>query len=207
MKKLLSIILTLSFAILRTYAPVYAWAPTDYDDIECIDLRELGKTKDLIMLGKSGEKVCGCAMCTVDAVLYNRLEDYMDELKTRFDALLNVPEISSWDRILVKLGSTRERRKIIETWVKLLNLENILQEILNYENKKFTDTSRDFLLVSANNDPNNPSSISQLAKLGGITYKIAYNESYFGNIKKDKVLPLLNQIQVVLKNNYNFDKL
>lgn len=194
MRKLLSLISILSFIIIAVSATTQAWAPT-----ECIDLRELGKTKDLIMLGQDGEKVCGCKKCTVDAVLYNRLGDYIDELKRRFNMLLEEPEPSFMDKILIKFGSTQKKRRDIERFVKLQNIESTLEGILNYRNGKFLNTTyRNFLLVSTNYDPNGPTNIAQLARKDNITYNFAYDENYFQNIKEKKIVPLLNKVSAEL---------
>lgn len=198
MRKLLSLISILSFIFVSFNTPIYAWAPT-----ECINLRELGKTKDLIMLGQDGEKVCGCKKCTVDAVLYNRLGDYIDELKRRFNTLLKEPEPSFIDKILIKFGFTRKIRSDIERFVKLQNIVGILEGILNYRNDKFLNTTyRNFLLVSTNYDPNSPDTIVQLAKENNITYNFAYDENYFQNIKEGKIIPLLSEVNTVRKNNF-----
>lgn len=200
MNKLLSLTLTLSFIVLLPSISVCALAPTNYDNVECINLMELGKTKDLVMLGQCNEKVCGCKKCTVDAVMYNRLGDYIDELTRRFNELLKEPEVSSLDNILSKFGSTKKRRKIIEKCVKLQNIESILKGILSYENNSFTNvTHRNFLLASTNYDPNDPTTIIQLAKMNNITYKVAYDENYFDSVKKEKILPFLTRVSAKLK--------
>lgn len=199
MKRLLSIISILFVIFVSFDVQIYAWAPTDFEDVKCINLRELGKTKDLIMLGQDGENVCGCKKCTVDAVLYNRLGDYIDELKRRFDVLLKEPETSFMDKILIKLGSTRKMRRDIEHLVKLQNIESTLEGILNYKNGKFLNTTyRNFLLVSTNYDPNGPTNIAQLARKDNITYNFAYDENYFQNIKEEKILPLLSKVRAEL---------
>ncbi len=199
MRRLLSIISILSFIFVSFNVPIYAWAPTDFEDVKCIDLRELGKTKDLIMLGQEGEKVCGCKKCTVDAVLYNRLGDYIDELKRRFNMLLKEPETSFMDKILIKFGSTQKKRRDIERFVKLQNIESTLEGILNYRNDKFLNTARrNLLLVSTNYDPNGPDTIVQLAKKDNITCNFAYDEDSFQNIKEEKILPLLSEVSAEL---------
>lgn len=203
MRRLLSIILILFFIFVSFNATTCAWAPTDFEDVKCIDLRELGKTKDLIMLGQDGEKVCGSEKCTVDAVLYNRLRDYIDELKGRFATLLKEPKFkkpktSFMDKIF-KFGSTQERRNAIEHLVKLQNIESTLEGILNYRNNKFLNTTyRNFLLVSTNYDPNGPDTIAQLARKDNITYKFDYDENYFQNIKEEKIVPLLSKVSAEL---------
>ncbi len=199
MRRLLSTISILWFIFVSFNATTCAWAPTDFEDVNCIDLRELGKTKDLIMLGQDGEKVCGCEKCTVDAVLYNRLGDYIDELNRRFDMFLKEPETSFIDKILIKFGSTRKMRRDIERFVKLQNIESTLEGILNYRNGKFSNTTyRNFLLVSTNYDPNGPTNIAQLARKDNITYNFAYDENYFQNIKEEKIVPLLNKVSAEL---------
>lgn len=139
MNKLLSLVLTLSLIVLLPSISICALAPTNYDDVECINLMELGKTKDLIMLGQYNEKVCGCKKCTVDAVIYNWLGDYIDELARRFNELLKEPEANSLDNVLNRFGSTKKKRKAIEKCVKFQNLKSILKGILSYENNKFTN--------------------------------------------------------------------
>lgn len=206
MKKLLSLVSILSFIIVFGVT-TQAWAPTDFENVNCIDLRELGKTKDLIMLGQDGEKVCGCKKCTVDAVLYNRLGDYIDELKRRFRMILKEPKPERpkatifMDKIF-KFGSTRELKKALEHFVKIKNIENILQGILDYENKEFINVPyRNFLLVSTNCNPDNPATIVQLAKKNNITYNFDYDENYFQNIKEKKILPFLREVSSVCEDS------
>ena len=200
MKKLLSLFSILSYIVVFS-STVYAWVPTNFTDPKCLNVNALGKTENIIMLGRKGESICGCSKCTVDAVSYGKLYDYIGELKKRFDALVNQKvEINFIDRIkdFFDSGSLIKSKIYLENRVKINNIKCVLTDIVtDIENKKFLKSN--FLLVSTNYDPNGPDAIAQFVKSDSIVYKINYNEAYFRKIKNEKILPLLDSIEEYLK--------
>lgn len=56
-----------------------AWAPDDYDNPKCINLNKLNKKRVFYHEGK----ICKCKTCSVDAVAYNELENYINKLNKR----------------------------------------------------------------------------------------------------------------------------
>ncbi len=201
MKKLLSLALILQFFI--TYSvTTKAWVPTDFKDAKCIDLRELGKTKDLIMLGQNGEKICGCKKCTVDAVLYNRLEYYIGMLETRFNELKK-EKVSQWSAFFPICDLKTKLEIEFENEIKLNNIKTILKDIKKeIENKNFLNAS--FLLVSTNYDPNDPYAIGQFAINDDIiALKNNYDEQYFDDIKNKKIVPLFNKVKAAMLKSKN----
>ena len=82
-KKLLAI--NLIFSILASSsATIYAWAPTDFDNPKCIDIRKLGKSTDYISIQ---EKVCKCKKCSIDAFTYGALKQYVEDQKKHIENL------------------------------------------------------------------------------------------------------------------------
>ena len=57
---------------------ILAFVPTDYDDPNCIDIRDLGVKTDYIT---KKNKVCGCKTCRIDALTFDRLESYVKKLR------------------------------------------------------------------------------------------------------------------------------
>ena len=177
-------------------ASIYAWAPTDVSDSNCIDVKDFGKAKDLIRLGQGGKKICGCKKCIVDALLYNRLGDYIDMLEMEFNELREA-KISPLKGFLTILGLPTKSEIAFENEAKLNNLKIILEDISKeIENKNFIKAN--FFLLSTNYDPNGPTNIAQLARKDSITYNFAYDENYFQNIKEEKILPLLSKASAEL---------
>ncbi len=203
MRKLLSLISILSFIIIAVSATTQAWTPTDFSDSICIDLKDFGKVKDLIRLGQGGKKICGCKKCTVDAFLYNRLEDYIDMLEIEFNELRE-PKISPLKGFLAIFGLPTKSETAFENEAKLNNLKIILEDISKeIENKNFIKAN--FFLVSTNCDPNGPpDAIAQFATNDGIpAYKNNYDEKYFNNVRKKKIIPFLNKVKAMIKNKNN----
>ena len=174
MKKLISTGLSVAMAMSVCSTKTYAWAPTDFDDPKCIDVRKLGVDTDYI----TKNKVCGCKTCSVDAVMYNRLDDYLTDLENRIESI-------------------SKEENYIETITKLNNIDLILNDVINsIKNNRYKKSN--FFLVSANYDPNQPTAIAQFAKKDGITYKNDYDDTYFTEIS-DKAKIILNKVQKHIK--------
>lgn len=203
MRKLLSLFSFLSFIIgvysLATYAD---WGSTEFINSKCINITALEKAEGIITLGQKGEVVCGRHKCTVDAVQYGSLDNYIDELGKRFQFLVNQKiEIGFIDKIkhILDSDSLIKLRIRLEKNVKLNNIKLVLNDIVkDIENKKFINAN--FLLVSTSYDPNGPDAIAQFVKSDSIVGDNNYNEAYFNKIKNEKILPLLNSVETYLNN-------
>ena len=98
-KKLLSMILSSVFAINIYY--VNAWAPTDFNDPKCIDLNGLGQKIDYI---SKGNPVCNCKTCTVDAMTYDRIENYVSKLNSQLNSIDRFSPINKQKAINYETG-------------------------------------------------------------------------------------------------------
>ena len=170
MKKIVSTGLSLAIAMSVCSTKTYAWSPTDFDDPKCIDVRKLGVDTDYI----TKKNVCKCKTCEVDAVMYNRLGDYLTDLENRFE---NIAKAENY----------------IENEMKRKNVEDILEKIAEEINRKAYRNSN-FLLVSTNYDPHSPSATAFFTEKDKVTYKNNYNETYFEKIN-DRVKNILNKVR------------
>ena len=126
-----------------------AWTPTDYEDYKCIDLRGLNEKRNISLPEKIGQKVCGCKTCTVDAVAYEKIGDYISKLENEF-------------KILAKEEDSLECR------VKMGNLKSVLSSISRQiEDRDFIN--KNFLLTSTNYKANEQGAIAQFIYKDGIT--------------------------------------
>ena len=173
-KKLISITLSITIAVSSCSTNMYAFTPTDYDNPKCIDIRDLGVKTDYIT---KENKVCGCKTCSIDAVMFNRLGDYLTDLENRFENL-------------------SKEENYLENNVKLKNIESILKDIFR-EIKYKSYKNMNFILTSLNNDINEPMAVAQFAKKDGLTYKDDYDDTYFNRIN-DRVKIVLDKVE-----NYN----
>lgn len=173
-EKLISITLSIAIAVSSCSTNMYAFTPTDYDNPKCIDIRDLGAKTDYIT---KENKVCGCKTCSIDAVMFNRLGDYLTDLENRFENL-------------------SKEENYLENNVKLKNIESILKDIFR-EIKYKSYKNMNFVLTSLNNDINEPMAVAQFAKEDGLTYKDDYDDTYFNKIN-DRVKIVLDKVE-----NYN----
>lgn len=171
MKKLVSIGLTITIAVSSCSTSIYAFLPTDFHDPKCIDARKLGLKTDYIT---KKNKVCGCKTCSIDAVMYNRLDDYLTDLESQFESLSKAENY---------IGNEVKRR----------NIENILTSISD-EIKREGYKNKNFLLASTNYDPNSPTSTAFFAKKDNIKYRNNYNETYFKEIN-DRAKNILSKVE------------
>ena len=173
-KKLISITLSITIAVSSCSTNMYAFTPTDYDNPKCIDIRDLGVKTDYIT---KENKVCGCKTCSIDAVMFNRLGDYLTDLENRFENL-------------------SKEENYLENKVKLKNIKYILEDISKaIEYKRYKN--KNFVLASSSYDPNEPMAVAQFAKEDGLTYKDDYDDTYFNKIN-DRVKIVLDKVE-----NYN----
>ncbi len=173
-KKLISITLSITIAVSSCSTNMYAFVPTDYDNPKCIDIRDLGVKTDYIT---KENKLCECKTCSFDAVMFNRLDDYLADLENRFENL-------------------SKEENYLENNVKLKNIESILKDIFR-EIKYKSYKNMNFILTSLNNDINEPMAVAQFAKKDGLTYKDDYDDTYFNRIN-DRVKIVLDKVE-----NYN----
>lgn len=173
-KKLISITLSITIAVSSCSTNMYAFTPTDYDNPKCIDIRDLGAKTDYIT---KENKVCGCKTCSIDAVMFNRLGDYLTDLENRFENL-------------------SKEENYLENNAKLKNIESILKDIFR-EIKYKSYKNMNFVLTSLNNDINEPMAVAQFAKEDGLIYKNDYDVTYFNKIN-DRVKIVLDKVE-----NYN----
>ena len=170
-EKLISITLSIAIAVSSCSTNMYAFTPTDYDNPKCIDIRDLGVKTDYIT---KENKVCGCQTCSFDAVMFNRLGDYLTELENRFENL-------------------SKEENYLENKVKLKNIKYILEDISKaIEYKRYKN--KNFILASSNYDPNEPMAVAQFAKEDGLTYKDDYDDTYFNRIN-DKTKIILDKVK------------
>ena len=170
-KKLISITLSITIEVSSCSTNMYAFTPTDYDNPKCIDIRDLGVKTDYIT---KENKVCGCQTCSFDAVMFNRLGDYLTDLENRFENL-------------------SKEENYLENNVKLKNIESILKDIFR-EIKYKSYKNMNFVLTSLNNDINEPMAVAQFAKKDGLTYKDDYDDTYFNRIN-DKTKIILDKVK------------
>ena len=170
MKKLVSTGLSVAIAISVCNTKTYAWEPTDFTDPKCIDVRKLGVNTDYI----TKNKVCGCKTCSVDAVIYNRLGDYLTDLENRFDSI-------------------SKEENYIENKVKRSNIKLIVEAISRAIDRKDYKNGN-FLLASTNYDPNYPSATAFFTEKDDIIYRNNYDETYFAPLN-DRLKTILSKIQ------------
>ena len=170
MKKLVSTGLSVAIAISVCNTKTYAWEPTDFTDPKCIDVRKLGVNTDYI----TKNKVCGCKTCSVDAVMYNRLGDYLTDLENRFDSI-------------------SKEENYIENKVKRSNIKLIVEAISRAIDRKDYKNGN-FLLASTNYDPNYPSTTAFFTEKDDIIYRNNYDETYFAPLN-DRLKTILSKIQ------------
>lgn len=170
-KKLISITLSITIAVSSCSTSMYAFVPTDYDNPKCIDIRDLGVKTDYIT---KENKVCECKTCSFDAVMFNRLDDYLADLENRFENL-------------------SKEENYLENNAKLKNIESILKDIFR-EIKYKSYKNMNFVLTSLNNDINEPMAVAQFAKKDGLTYKDDYDDTYFNRIN-DKIKIILDKVK------------
>ena len=170
-KKLISITLSITIAVSSCSTNMYAFTPTDYDNPKCIDIRDLGVKTDYIT---KEHKVCECKTCSFDAVMFNRLDDYLADLENRFENL-------------------SKEENYLENNAKLKNIESILKDIFR-EIKYKSYKNMNFVLTSLNNDINEPMAVAQFAKKDGLTYKDDYDDTYFNRIN-DKIKIILDKVK------------
>ena len=170
-KKLISITLSITITVSSCSTSMYAFTPTDYDNPKCIDIRDLGVKTDYIT---KENKVCGCKTCSIDAVMFNRLGDYLTDLENRFENL-------------------SKEENYLENKVKLKNIKYILEDISKaIEYKRYKN--KNFVLASSSYDPNEPMAVAQFAKKDGLTYKDNYDDTYFNRIN-DKTKIILDKVK------------
>ena len=173
-KKLISITLSITITVSSCSTSMHAFTPTDYDNPKCIDIRDLGVKTDYIT---KENKVCECKTCSFDAVMFNRLDDYLADLENRFENL-------------------SKEENYLENKVKLKNIKYILEDISKaIEYKRYKN--KNFVLASSSYDPNEPMAVAQFAKKDGLTYKDDYDDTYFNKIN-DRVKIVLDKVE-----NYN----
>lgn len=175
MKKFISIILSLIITVNTCNITSFADIPYDYTDPQCIDIRRLGIETDFI---SKDSKVCGCKKCTLDAVTFNKLEDYVDELKKRFEVLTTLDET------------------YLENEIQQHNIGGILQSLsraIDYKGYK----NKNFFIATTNYDRRSGAgAIAQFAKKDRITYdENIYNEDFFNRFNEEKVKPLLARVK------------
>ena len=180
MKKLVSTGLSVAMVIsvCNTSLVSNAYAPTDYHDYKCIDIRKLDVGKNFI---KKDKNVCDCKTCSFAAMTYDKISDYITDLEKEFEVLSKekyIPEVAT-------------KISIIESILDRLS-DSITLE--HYKNKNF-------LLVSANTLPRDLSTNVNFGKKDGITYETTYTENYFDNLKETKVQPFLENVKAFRKNN------
>lgn len=73
----LSLLVTMSTNLI---ASAYV-LPTDIDN-KCTNVYKLKSNKLIHLPNEHGKKVCGCKTCTVDAITYNKLQDYLDSFES-----------------------------------------------------------------------------------------------------------------------------
>lgn len=98
-KKLLSISLSLFFII--NIHNTHAWTPTDFNDPKCINLKGLGQKIDYI---SKGEPVCNCKTCTIDAMTYDKIENYVSKLNTQLNSIDRFTPINKQEAINYESG-------------------------------------------------------------------------------------------------------
>lgn len=172
MKKIISIVLSLSMVISICSLPANAWVPTDYDDPRCIDIRKLNQKRYI----SKNKNVCHCKKCGFDALTYDKLEDYLKYVEQYSDDLAKLPPYFE--------------NKIIQQ-----NIWSALKDLANeIEDKSYQ--RRNFILVSKNNSPRDQGSVAQFARTEGLTYdEMVYGESFFNNINENTIKPLISKVE------------
>ena len=170
-KSLIATGLSVATVLPNTSMVSSAWAPT-HIKAKCMGLSDLNEKGHISLPEKEGQEVCGCKTCTVDAVTYNKIGDYISILENEFD-------------VQSKEADSLENR------VKIDNIELILSSISSQiEDRVFAN--RNFLLVSTNYKPNEQDAIARFAYKDGITSN--YDTDYFENINNEKIQPLLKKV-------------
>lgn len=98
-KKLISVNLVLTLIIMEMFSlKTNAIAPTNYRNPECINLTGLGVEQDQITYGLEGP-ICGCKTCTVNAMLYDRIENYVQDTKDQLWYINEIAEANNQDKV------------------------------------------------------------------------------------------------------------
>lgn len=98
-KRLLATNLILALIINSFNLKTNALIPTDYEDPNCINLTSLGVGRDFITYNGSQKAICGCRTCTVDAMLYGKIEEYVKALKRLLRPLSEITQSNNQDKV------------------------------------------------------------------------------------------------------------
>lgn len=98
-KKLISVNLVFALIVGMFNLRISAMAPTDYDDLNCINLSRLGVTKEFITYNGTQKAVCGCSTCNVDAMTYGKIETYIRSLKRLLFPISEIAKANNQDKV------------------------------------------------------------------------------------------------------------
>lgn len=99
MKKLLSINLSLALMISLFNLKTNALVPTNFEDLSCINLSNLGVGVDFISYNGTRNAVCGCKTCNVDAMLYGKIGGYIKSLKQLIFPISKIAKANNQDKV------------------------------------------------------------------------------------------------------------
>lgn len=98
-KRLLATNLILALIISSFNLKTKALIPTDYEDPNCINLTSLGVGRDVITYNGTQKAICGCSTCTVDAMVYGKIEEYVKTFKRLLRPISEITQSNNQDKV------------------------------------------------------------------------------------------------------------
>lgn len=96
---MLAINLILALIISSFNLKTKALIPTDYEDPNCINLSNLGVGVDFISYNGTQKAICGCRTCTVDAIVYGKIEEYVKTFKRLLRPISEITQSNNQDKV------------------------------------------------------------------------------------------------------------
>lgn len=187
MKRITSLALSLTI-FATSVTPSMAFAPSDVSDPECIDIRELGITKSIISLpkDKNDRNICGCNTCKVDALTFDQLIPYIDELAQRVRSMECV-DIHKYKKHSKCEIQQKEKNNAINHIIVILRLIQIYVREKVYQD-------RNYFFVSTNNIHNKRDSFIAFMTKNDIIVDPKFDDAFFQNVS-DYAKKILKEIE------------
>ncbi len=99
-KKLLLIKLSLLLVLNILGTKANAWAPTDVGDPNCINLKGMENLRHI----SKGAPVCDCKTCTIDAMTYDKIDQYVSKLTSQLNSIDLITPVQKQKAIYFEAG-------------------------------------------------------------------------------------------------------
>lgn len=173
-KSLIATGLSVATVLPNTNMVSNAWTPTTADWVNVDELNEKGI---LSLSNKQCKKIFNCDTCTMDAVKFDHIGKYVDDLNERYNELVKAPD-SLENRVDVDI--------IIRS--SLRQLSGIIKEG-DFNNNNF-------LYVSANHYPGDPDVTVNLENKDQM--QSSYNQNELNSLIDKKINPILKNIDTYM---------